>query len=194
MFIYISASSSPVPCEPALGVSTPPMSSPPLASSCASVPAWQVGGRSRRCGAARRAQAMRAQARAVQRLLQGFLVLQRHRGCAPSRLGRALASALLGEEPKAEDTVAEGVAHGGPKAAALGDAMDIDAVSEAEVEAPFVQRQPGGARPAGLTRGSKRRPRQRSSAGAAGARMSLRMSVWRAWSRQYGSCSWLGAR
>lgn len=49
---------------------------------------------SRRSGAARRAQAARADARAVQRLLRGFKELEQHRGCCSSRLGAALSSVL----------------------------------------------------------------------------------------------------
>jgi len=53
--------------------------------------------RPRRSGAARRAQAERAGARAVQRLLKGFEELTAHRGCQPSRLGTALGAALGGK-------------------------------------------------------------------------------------------------
>ena len=56
-------------------------------------PPW-CAGRQRRSGAARRAQAARSQARAVQRLLAGFHEVQAHRGNRLSRLGAALLEAL----------------------------------------------------------------------------------------------------
>ena len=60
------------------------------------LPWWH--GRPRRSAAERRAQAQRAEARAVQRLLAGISELGRHRGCQPSRLGLALQRALSGGE------------------------------------------------------------------------------------------------
>mmetsp|Transcript_16738 Transcript_16738/g.23039 ORF Transcript_16738/g.23039 Transcript_16738/m.23039 type:complete len:266 (-) Transcript_16738:156-953(-) len=56
-------------------------------------PPWRQG-RPRRSGAARREQAVRAHARAVQQLLKGCEALEQHRGCQPSRLGAALAGLL----------------------------------------------------------------------------------------------------
>lgn len=50
--------------------------------------------RPRRNAAARREQKLRAEARTVQKLLRGFQALAAHRGCRPSVLGAALASAL----------------------------------------------------------------------------------------------------
>ena len=58
-------------------------------------PPWVVGGRPRRSGAARRAQTVRAHARAAQRLIQGFAALHHHRGCQPTDLGVALAVVLI---------------------------------------------------------------------------------------------------
>ena len=58
-------------------------------------PPWVVGGRPRRSGAARRAQTVRAHARAAQRLIQGFAALHHHRGCQPTELGAALAVVLI---------------------------------------------------------------------------------------------------
>ena len=55
-------------------------------------PPWLVG-RTRRSGAQRRAQDMRAEAGMVQRLLKCFAQLQ-HRGCGSTALGKALAMAL----------------------------------------------------------------------------------------------------
>ena len=55
-------------------------------------PPW-LDGRTRRSGAQRRAQDMRAEARMVQRLLKCFAQLQ-HRGCGSTALGKALAMAL----------------------------------------------------------------------------------------------------
>ena len=52
------------------------------------------GSRPRRTGADRRKQQVRAEGRLVQRLLKCFVELDDHRGCAASRLGRALAVAL----------------------------------------------------------------------------------------------------
>ena len=60
-----------------------------------SVP-W-LEGRPRRSGAARREQALRSQARAVQKLLAAFKELDQHRGCKTSKLGLALESALQQE-------------------------------------------------------------------------------------------------
>jgi hypothetical protein len=58
-------------------------------------PPWAAHGRPRRSGAARRAQALRAHARAAQKLIQGFAALHHHRGCQPTALGAALAVALV---------------------------------------------------------------------------------------------------
>lgn len=54
--------------------------------------------RPRRSAADRRAQARRAQGRAAQQLMRAFGELAMHRGCAPSRLGAALAEALAAQE------------------------------------------------------------------------------------------------
>ena len=64
-------------------------------------PPW-VAGRTRRSGAKRRAQAMRAEARVVTRLLKCFSQLH-HRGCGNSVLGNALAKALLPVEGAVAD-------------------------------------------------------------------------------------------
>lgn len=60
--------------------------------------AWRAApwrpSRPRRSASDRRAQARRAQGRAAQQLMQAFGELAVHRGCAPSRLGAALAEAL----------------------------------------------------------------------------------------------------
>ena len=58
-------------------------------------PPWDVGGRPRRSGAARRAQTVRAHARSAQRLIQGFAALRHHRGCQPTELGAAPAVVLI---------------------------------------------------------------------------------------------------
>ena len=55
--------------------------------------------RPRRSAAERRAQALRAQGRMVQKLLASFEALSSHRGCLPSRLGSALAAALRAPPP-----------------------------------------------------------------------------------------------
>ena len=54
--------------------------------------------RPRRTAAERRAQRRRATGRAVQQLLRAFEELTCHRGCMPSRLGRALQAALHGSQ------------------------------------------------------------------------------------------------
>ena len=72
-------------------------------------PPW-LDGRTRRSGAQRRAQDMRAEARMVQRLLKCFAQLQ-HRGCGSTALGQALAMALqpsVAEAPS-EDAAAAAV-------------------------------------------------------------------------------------
>ena len=58
-----------------------------------SPPPWHAA-RPRRSGAARRAQAQRAQGRAVQVLLRCFVQLASHRGCQPTQLGSALSRLL----------------------------------------------------------------------------------------------------
>ena len=58
--------------------------------------------RPNRPAAERRAQAARAQSRAVQLLLRGFRELGRHRGCRPSALGAALHTALGGSDASAQ--------------------------------------------------------------------------------------------
>ena len=70
-------------------------------------PPW-LDGRTRRSGAQRRAQDMRAEARMVQRLLKCFAQLQ-HRGCGSTALGKALAMALqpsVAEAPSEDATAA----------------------------------------------------------------------------------------
>ena len=59
--------------------------------------------RPNRPAAARRAQEQRAQARAVQHLLDGFAQLMAHRGCRPTRLGAALYQALSQTSPDQPD-------------------------------------------------------------------------------------------
>ncbi|CAE8632394.1 unnamed protein product [Polarella glacialis] len=61
----------------------------------ATLPTWTAG-RPRRSGAARRAQQVRAQGRAIQCILGAVDELALHRGCQPSRLGAALAHILRG--------------------------------------------------------------------------------------------------
>ena len=64
---------------------------------------WLEQGRSRRSGAARRKQAMRAQGRAVQKLLTAFTELDAHRGCKTSDLGSALKEVLQAAQAGRQD-------------------------------------------------------------------------------------------
>ena len=73
----------------ALGASAPPGARPP----------WSVA-RLRRSAAARRSQRVRAQGRVVQSLLRCFDELSSHRGCQPTRLGRALGALLGADAPR----------------------------------------------------------------------------------------------
>ncbi|CAE8625761.1 unnamed protein product [Polarella glacialis] len=61
----------------------------------ATIPTWTAG-RPGRSGAARRAQQVRAQGRAIQCILGAVDALALHRGCQPSRLSAALAHILRG--------------------------------------------------------------------------------------------------
>ncbi|CAK0854495.1 unnamed protein product [Prorocentrum cordatum] len=91
------------------------MAAPPWLA--ASVPA-----RPRRSAAERRAQAMRAQARAAQSLLRAFAPLQ-HRGCRPTLVGTALAEALgeaVARAPRAAAAPPPGANQGGPRVDAAG--------------------------------------------------------------------------
>ena len=63
-------------------------------------PPWTTG-RPRRSGAARRAQEVRAQGRAIQKFLGAMEELVLHRGCQPSRLGAVLAQLLRADSVSA---------------------------------------------------------------------------------------------
>ena len=89
------APGAPLGSAPPHPTSLSPSPRPPLAMAASFLPSAGAPRPRRppRSSGARRAQEARAQARCVQRLLGGFDALG-HRGCRPSRLGAALASAL----------------------------------------------------------------------------------------------------